>query len=238
MKEALRQFVKVFVLLRDSFKKTPGATIVGIISIMILCMSTYMMVYQLPNWVHKVEEKIQTEMTTEHLDQLKQSLSTNTTNAPKITDLMKELLYELDADKVYIMQYHNGGYLLSGLPFLKMSQTFEVVRRGIPPTIKDLQNMPVSLYSIWNQYLCKAQVVMCDDIEQIAELDPATYYLMKQHGVKSCYLFRLEAFGRDKEIVPIGFVGIEFITKNKTLEIETSGYIQSIANSINVLLSY
>lgn len=62
---------------------------------------------------------------------------------------------ELNADRVAVVQFHNGCQNLSGIDFAKMSCTHEAVRPGLKPAQADFLNLPVSAFS----YLTNAALV-------------------------------------------------------------------------------
>lgn len=63
-----------------------------------------------------------------------------------IRSTLIELRVNMDADRVYIHEFHNGETFLSNKPRWKMSRTFEVCREGISYEDRKLQNLDVTLF--------------------------------------------------------------------------------------------
>lgn len=66
---------------------------------------------------------------------------------PKIDSTLKEALTRLDADRVFIMEMHNGNNNTSGLPFLYGEMTYEQVRSGISHIDDDYINLNLSRFT-------------------------------------------------------------------------------------------
>ena len=66
----------------------------------------------------------------------------------KITTEIEEVLKKLDADRVWITQFHNGGHFLhSNKSMQKFSVVYEVDAAGVLPVSTIFTNIPISLYS-------------------------------------------------------------------------------------------
>lgn len=64
-----------------------------------------------------------------------------------VYDKLEEIRLKLDADRAYLIQYHNGSHYNSGQSMLKMSMSHEVARPGISREIHGAQNLPLSLFA-------------------------------------------------------------------------------------------
>lgn len=65
-----------------------------------------------------------------------------------INEQLQFLLDELDCDRVWILQFHNGGhYYSSGVSIKKFSFFYEIVGAGIATVRADFQNIPTSFFS-------------------------------------------------------------------------------------------
>ena len=68
-------------------------------------------------------------------------------NSSSLNNLVIQLLYEANADRVLLAEYHNGSENLSGIPFLKWSVTFESFRDEIGFSVaNDYQQQQITLY--------------------------------------------------------------------------------------------
>ena len=68
-------------------------------------------------------------------------------NSPKIDKIMSEVLYKYGADRVCIVEMHNGTKNVAGLPFIYGEMTYEVCRDGILPVDADYTQFNLSRLS-------------------------------------------------------------------------------------------
>ena len=68
-------------------------------------------------------------------------------NSSSLNNLVIQLLYETNADRVLLAEYHNGSENISGIPFLKWSVTFESFRDEVGFSVaNDYQQQQITLY--------------------------------------------------------------------------------------------
>lgn len=68
-------------------------------------------------------------------------------NSPKIDQLLNEVLYKYGADRVCVVEMHNGTKNVAGLPFIYGEMTYEVCREGILPVDADYTQFNLSRLS-------------------------------------------------------------------------------------------
>lgn len=68
-------------------------------------------------------------------------------NSPKIDKIMSEVLYKYGADRVCIVEMHNGTKNVAGLPFIYGEMTYEVCRDGVLPVDADYTQFNLSRLS-------------------------------------------------------------------------------------------
>lgn len=68
-------------------------------------------------------------------------------NSPKIDQILNEVLYKYGADRVCIVEMHNGTKNVAGLPFIYGEMTYEVCRDGIIPVDADYTQFNLSRLS-------------------------------------------------------------------------------------------
>lgn len=68
-------------------------------------------------------------------------------NSPKIDRILNEVLYKYGADRVCIVEMHNGSKNVAGLPFIYGEMTYEVCREGILPVDADYTQFNLSRLS-------------------------------------------------------------------------------------------
>lgn len=113
---------------------------------------------------------------------------------------------ELNADRVAVVQFHNGCQSLSGIDFAKMSCTHEAIRPGLKPAQADFLNLPVSAFSYLTNAAFGVEPKVIMNIERLRKFDMSTYTLLKSHKAVS---FALTPLVSDNQDV-FGFLIVEF----------------------------
>lgn len=127
-----------------------------------------------------------------------------------IIEKMESLKEYLNADRVQIYDFHNGGHYANGRSALKTSCSYEVVRNGIVPKQNQLQSIPLPCIAKFISQLLNDNFMEIKELEEIKEAMPSTYQLKKSQNINSFYDIVLN----NKAGEPIGFLAIQFV-KNK-----------------------
>ena len=128
----------------------------------------------------------------------------------KIHSRIEEIKEYLNADRVQIYDFHNGGHYANGRSALKTSCSFEVVRNGIEGYQKELQAVPLSCIPQFIQELLKNGELKVDNLEEIKNTMPSTYQLKKEQDIASFYDIILN----DEKGEPIGFLAFQYTKTN------------------------
>lgn len=123
-----------------------------------------------------------------------------------VHQLLYKALYEYKGDRAYIFEYHNGGNSISGIDFLKASNTFEVLNAGISPQQANLQGLPVGMFAYWNMKILQRQNI-CTHVEELKKEDVWVYQMLAKQEIKWVIVFGLY----DAKGYPIGFFGIDYV---------------------------
>ena len=159
-----------------------------------------------PTWIFdryiEYEEKIHAE-----------KMSLRLRNTDKIQTLLEKNLYKIGADRIVLLELHNGANGEGGLPFYKCSATYESINDGVFPVSSQYQSvnlslMPFASYLFQNRYFYGT-------IEDIADIDRALYYKMASNSAKRVYATVIE--GVDK---PIAFLFVTFQNDGEIGEID------------------
>lgn len=127
-----------------------------------------------------------------------------------IVEKMDALKERLNADRVQVYDFHNGGHYANGRSALKTSCSYEVVRTSIASKQGQLQAIPLSVLSKFITQLLNDSFIEVKNLETIKETMPSTYQLKKNQGINSFYDIVLN----NKDDEPIGFLAVQFV-KNK-----------------------
>jgi len=140
---------------------------------------------------------------------------------------------EFHADRVWIMQFHNGGHFYpTGKSIAKFSFIYEVVSMGTNSIQMNFQNIPVNLFSRSINQLLENDIIEIADFKDETISTYGLKYIAEDTGCKSGYLFAIKTLD-DKFI---GVLGLDF-TKNQTLlDMESVNHISNHAASIGGVL--
>lgn len=130
----------------------------------------------------------------------------------EIIKRMEELKEYLNADRVQVYDFHNGGHYANGRSALKTSCTYEVCRTGCRSYQMYLQAIPLSCIPQFIETLLNKEELKINDLEEIKENMTSTYHLKRDQGVRCFY--DIVIHNKNKE--PIGFLAIQYLTENKT----------------------
>lgn len=127
-----------------------------------------------------------------------------------IISKMEDLKELLNADRVQIYDFHNGGHYANGRSALKTSCTYEVIRTGISHKQNYLQSIPLSCLSRFISKLMNDGFLEVKNLEEIKDEMPSTYQLKKDMQINSFY----DVILNNKNGEPIGFLAVQYV-KNK-----------------------
>lgn len=128
-----------------------------------------------------------------------------------IINKMEEVKELLNADRVQVYDFHNGGHFANGRSALKVSCTYEVCRAGIKSYQMYLQSIPLNCIPQFIKKLLNENRMKINNLEEIKDLMPATYSLKKSQNVKSYFDIILNNEFNE----PIGFLAIQYENENK-----------------------
>ena len=123
---------------------------------------------------------------------------------------MEDVKEILQADRVQVYDFHNGGHYANGRSALKTSCTYEVTRAGVKGYQMYLQSLPLSAIPRFTKTLLDNCELNVNDLESLKDTMPSTYNIKKEQGVRGFYDRILE--NKNKE--PIGFLGIQYVNSS------------------------
>lgn len=125
----------------------------------------------------------------------------------EITEAMDNLKEKLNADRVQIYDFHNGGHYSNGRSALKVSCSYEVCRFGIAPKQSMLQSIPISCISKFVNKILNDEKIEVKKLEDIKEEMTATYQLKRDMELNSFYDIAI----KNKQGEVIGFLAVQFV---------------------------
>lgn len=124
-------------------------------------------------------------------------------NSRKLQALSEKIMYKVDAERIIILECHNGNENSNGLPFSKCSATYEALNDNVAPVAAQYQNVNLSLMP-FASYLFEHKY-FCGNVEEIENIDRALYHKMAGNGTQ--HFAAIVVDGIDK---PLAFVFISF----------------------------
>ena len=128
-----------------------------------------------------------------------------------VDNQIENILHELDCDRVWLQQFHNGGHFYpTGKSIQKFSIFYEKATPGLPHLQHTFQNIPVSLFPRVLSKIYKDTELAIDDIST-ADDTYGLEYMTTQFGTKSVCMLGL--YSLDDHL--IGVLGISFKNAHK-----------------------
>ena len=149
-----------------------------------------------PTWMF---QKYQDWEEKQHTQKLTHRLEHN----EKLHILTEKLLYKVNADRVLLLELHNGNTGLGGFPFAKCSATYEALNDGIAPVACQYQELNLSLMPFAHKLFQEGY--WCGDTQDLKEIDKALCYRML--GNDTSHFAGIVIQGIDK---PIAFLFVKF----------------------------
>ena len=120
---------------------------------------------------------------------------------PLVTEVLKNTLNEMDADRAFIFELHNGSNNTAGLPFIHCTMTYEATAHNIEPIDEDYQNLSLTRFS-FPEYLHQHDLWF-GTIEEFENIDKKIASRMKNNG--ATYLVITTIRSEESEIGYFGF---------------------------------
>lgn len=114
----------------------------------------------------------------QHTEAIEKRLQTN----EKIHLACEKLMYKVGADRVMLLELHNGGANIAGLPFLKASCIYESLNDGVYPIADQYQQQQLSLIP-FSSYLSQ-HTHWCGDVSEMESIDRTLYHRMVANGTE------------------------------------------------------
>lgn len=149
-----------------------------------------------PTWVF---EQYQKWYEVQHTERMK----SREENDIKIHNIVEKLNYRTNSARTFVLEFHNGTESTGGLPFRKMTATYEAINVGVPPIAEDYKDLNLSLIPFSN-YM-GTQGYWCGDTEEMEEIDRAFYYKLKSNGIDHFAAVTIEGVDKPLAILIVAY---------------------------------
>lgn len=151
-----------------------------------------------------------------------------------INEKLLSLKEELECDRIWITQFHNGGHFYpTGKSIQKFSVIYEQTSPGVSSTTNNFQGIPINLFSKYYTQLLENNSVIIPDYKDETMPTYGMKYMAEELGTKSTYAFAMKSV--DGKF--IGVVGIDYVRRKKKLEDNTLYSIHLSIATLSGLLS-
>ena len=103
-----------------------------------------------------------------------------------VVTALEFILQETEADRSYVLEFHNGEHYFSGRSQQKLSCTYEIVSEGISVESQNIQNIRVSNFHGLVKSISQDQTFACRNVDQYDD-DMSFRAFMQSKGVKSMF---------------------------------------------------
>ena len=134
---------------------------------------------QIPNMIIYQEEKKK---------KLKNNLPSSILRNKIINSTLEKMVYEAGADRAYLLQFHNGGENIRGIPFVKFSITNEWCPISVPRESQNYKDAPIGIFSGLSYYTMQKKKLYFPDVEDMKTYDSGSYAIFKSKKVESAYV--------------------------------------------------
>lgn len=151
---------------------------------------------------------------------------------PLVRQQLLKMLYSLDAERVFVIETHNGTSNLSGLPFRFADMTYEEINKVTFSVSEEYSNVSASRYSIFH-YLSE-NLIFVGTINELMSIDNKMAYKMAANEATYVGLKLINGVNE-----PLGIIGVTYSTRHDTLSINKNEVMNKLlfySDKISILL--
>jgi hypothetical protein len=156
-------------------------------------------VNDLPDIVRHAFESRNTELQMEH----DSAVERRRVIKPQVDLVLAETMATLKADRVYVIEMHNGTNNTAGLPFIYGEMTYETTRNGIEHIDEDYVSVNLSRFDF--PMFLEEHHMFFGDIEALSKVDEKLAMRMSANGVT--FIAIMAMHGANNEL---GYFGISY----------------------------
>lgn len=152
----------------------------------------------------------------------------------QIQESLERLVFRTNASRAYVFEYHNGMENFNGVPFIKMSNTYEITNTGVRPVQASMQAVPTSLFAHFICALDSNDYVLLDTHDWDDRYKSVLKETLVEQNVHKAVCVKIT----NADMKTVGFAGLDYVEEWETpyrashLEI-----LRTFAIELGVLLS-
>lgn len=137
---------------------------------------------------------------------------------PEVDIIMRSTLSQMNADRVFVIEMHNGTNSVAGLPFIYGEMTYEEVKRGVHHIDEDYTSLNLSRFT-FPLYL-EEHHMWCGTITELEGIDSKLALRLRGNDVK--YLAVIQMHGVTNELGYYGFTYTNSAVPENVKDIKTA----------------
>ena len=150
--------------------------------------------------------------------------------------VIERTLLRTRASRVYVFEFHNGSTSMGGLPFLKMTNTYEALGEGAKSERHKRAAMPMQLYSSFVDAIYNKEYLVINTNNRTDEYSKLVYETLAERDISTIVCAKLMDINRRV----IGYLGIDYCNEKPVEESiiqESVRIAQDVAVELGALLS-
>jgi hypothetical protein len=141
---------------------------------------------------------------------------------------LEYVMSETEADRVYVLEFHNGEHYFSGRSQQKLSCTYEVVNDGISTESQKLQNIRISNFHGLIKDIAQEYTFACEDINEYNQ-DIAFKSFLEGKGVKSLFARPIKTLNGKI----LGVIALDYVKEQRMWTDDAEEFIKKQARVIS-----
>ena len=180
------------------------AKAVGEVGALVMCAA--LVFYAVLTGINALKKWTDLKMSNAKVPTHSETVKTRLKITPEVKSVLNALLLQTHASRAYVFEFHNGTTSLGGLPFIYMSNTYEVLGQTASSQMHARQHMPFTLYDSLITHLIQQDVVTVDIRNKSDAFDAIIYETLDKRG--TTVLIGTKLLDEHKRV--IGFLGIDY----------------------------
>ena len=176
-----------------------------------------------PEYLFKKYDEVKAK---EHSENLLQRIN----NSVVVKTELENLLHTTNADRAFLIEFHNSIKSVEGFPYAYGSMNYEVVKDSIDYVSDEYTNFSLTKYD-FIPYMLKNNLFL-GDMEMVKSIDNRLHYKFISNGVKEIALIVIE--GVD---LPLGILGLSYCNDGISNTQEIKALLRKEALEISIHLT-
>jgi hypothetical protein len=145
-----------------------------------------------------------------------------------VVSALNYVMNETQADRVYVMEFHNGEHYFSGRSQQKLSCTYEAVSEGISSECQKMQNIRTSNFHELVRCIASEQTFLCENTEEYNK-DIMFKSFLEDKGVKSLFARPIKTLNGKI----LGIICLEYVKEKRAWSDEAEEFTKKQARIVS-----